>query len=64
MGLILCGLFYRVFGMGIFKGVILIVGGGFYGKFILLNVIQVGVYNYIFGDGCEFVCIDFIVFII
>lgn len=50
--------------MGIFKGVFFIVGGGFYGKFMLLNVIQFGVYNYIFGDGWEFVCIDLIVVLI
>lgn len=44
-----------VSGMGIFEGIMLIVGGGFYGKFILLCVIELGVYNYILGDGCFFV---------
>lgn len=47
--------------MGIFKGVILIVGGGYYGKLIFFKVIEWGVYNYVFGDGCEFVVIDLVV---
>jgi len=48
----------KVTGMGIPKGVTLIVGGGFHGKSTLLNAIQVGVYNHIPGDGREFVCTD------
>lgn len=48
----------KVSGMGIPKGVTLIVGGGFHGKSTLLNAIQVGVYNHIPGDGREFVCTD------
>ena len=42
-------------GMGIRKGVTLIVGGGFHGKSTLLNAIERGVYNHIPGDGREFV---------
>lgn len=37
----------------------LIVGGGFYGKFIFLMVIECFIYNYILGDGCECIVIDF-----
>ncbi|CAH3135385.1 unnamed protein product [Pocillopora meandrina] len=48
----------KVTGMGIPKGVSLIVGGGFHGKSTLLNAIQFGVYNHIPGDGREFVCTD------
>lgn len=42
-------------GMGIKKGVTLIVGGGFHGKSTLLDALQVGVYNKIPFDGREFV---------
>ncbi|CAH3028763.1 unnamed protein product [Porites evermanni] len=48
----------KVTGMGIPRGVTLIVGGGFHGKSTLLNAIQVGVYNHVPGDGREFVCTD------
>ncbi len=41
----------KVEGMGIPKGVTLIVGGGYHGKSTLLNAIQLGVYNHIPGDG-------------
>eukprot|EP00922_Rhytidocystis_sp_ex-Travisia-forbesii_P049995 GHVS01074399.1.p1 GENE.GHVS01074399.1~~GHVS01074399.1.p1 ORF type:complete len:572 (+),score=93.81 GHVS01074399.1:39-1754(+) len=44
-----------VCGMGIKKGVTLIVGGGFHGKSTLLEALQVGVYNKLPGDGREFV---------
>jgi len=40
-------------GMGIPKGVTLIVGGGFHGKSTLLNALERGVYNHIPGDGRE-----------
>lgn len=50
--------FLRVTGMGIPRGVTLIVGGGFHGKSTLLNAIQVGVYNHVPADGREFVCTD------
>lgn len=33
-------------------------GGGFYGKLILLIVFECLVYNYILGDGCECMVID------
>jgi predicted ABC-class ATPase len=42
-------------GMGIKKGVTLIVGGGYHGKSTLLNAIELGVYNHIPGDGRELV---------
>lgn len=41
-------------GIGIRKGITLIVGGGFHGKSTLLSALQVGVYNKIPGDGREF----------
>ena len=41
-------------GMGIPKGVSLIVGGGYHGKSTLLKAIELGVYNHIPGDGREF----------
>lgn len=40
-------------GMGIPKGVTLIVGGGYHGKSTLLKAIERGVYNHIPGDGRE-----------
>jgi predicted ABC-class ATPase len=43
----------RMKGMGIPKGVTLIVGGGFHGKTTLLNAIERGVYPHIPGDGRE-----------
>lgn len=42
-------------GMGIPKGITLIVGGGYHGKSTLLNAITLGVYNHIAGDGRELV---------
>ncbi|HBK62669.1 MAG TPA: ATPase, partial [Cyanobacteria bacterium UBA11166] len=42
-------------GMGIPKGVTLIVGGGYHGKSTLLRAIELGVYNHIPGDGRELV---------
>ncbi len=42
-------------GMGIPKGVSLIVGGGYHGKSTLLRAIELGVYNHIPGDGREYV---------
>lgn len=45
----------KIMGMGIPRGVTLIVGGGFHGKSTLLEAIQRGVYNHIPGDGREFV---------
>ncbi len=41
-------------GMGISRGVTLIVGGGFHGKSTLLKAVELGVYNHIPGDGREF----------
>ena len=45
----------RIKGMGIPKGVTLIVGGGFHGKTTLLNAIERGVYPHIPEDGREYV---------
>lgn len=45
-------------GMGIPKGVTVIVGGGYHGKSTLLEAIQLGVYNHILGDGREYVITD------
>lgn len=42
-------------GMGVPKGISLILGGGYHGKSTLLNAIELGVYNHIPGDGREFV---------
>lgn len=42
-------------GMGIPKGVTLIVGGGYHGKSTLLRALEQGVYPHIPGDGREYV---------
>ncbi|MCB0196875.1 MAG: ABC-ATPase domain-containing protein, partial [Anaerolineae bacterium] len=48
----------RVTGLGLTKGVTLIVGGGYHGKSTLLAAIERGVYNHIPGDGRELVITD------
>lgn len=45
----------KLSGMGIRKGVTLIVGGGYHGKSTLLEALELGVYNHIAGDGREYV---------
>ena len=45
-------------GMGIRKGITLIVGGGYHGKSTLLRALELGVYNHIAGDGREYVITD------
>lgn len=45
-------------GMGIPRGVTLIVGGGYHGKSTLLEALEKGVYNHLEGDGREFVITD------
>ena len=47
-----------VTGMGIPRGVTLIVGGGYHGKSTLLKALELGVYNHIAGDGREYVITD------
>ncbi len=47
-----------VSGMGIRKGITLLVGGGYHGKSTVLQAIQDGVYNHIGGDGRELVITD------
>lgn len=45
-------------GMGVKKGVTLIVGGGYHGKSTLLEALMAGVYDHIAGDGREYVITD------
>ena len=45
-------------GMGIPRGVTLIVGGGYHGKSTLLKALELGVYNHVAGDGREYVITD------
>ncbi|PWI32351.1 isopentenyl-diphosphate delta-isomerase [Vibrio albus] len=45
-------------GLGIPKGITLIVGGGFHGKSTLLNAVELSVYNHIPGDGREGIVTD------
>lgn len=45
-------------GMGIKRGITLIVGGGYHGKSTLLRALQDGVYNHVAGDGRELVITD------
>lgn len=45
-------------GMGIKRGITLIVGGGYHGKSTLLKALELGVYNHIKGDGREYVITD------
>lgn len=48
----------KLAGMGIKRGVTLIVGGGYHGKSTLLEALELGVYNHIAGDGREYVITD------
>lgn len=48
----------KITGMGIKKGITLIVGGGYHGKSTLLKALELGVYNHIAGDGREYVITD------
>lgn len=45
-------------GMGIRRGITLIVGGGYHGKSTLLKALELGVYNHIANDGREYVITD------
>ena len=45
-------------GLGLSKGVTLIVGGGFHGKSTLLRALELGIYSHIPGDGREYVATD------
>ena len=45
----------EITGMGIRKGITLIVGGGYHGKSTLLKALEAGVYPHIAGDGREYV---------
>ena len=48
----------KIIGMGIRRGITLIVGGGYHGKSTLLKALELGVYNHIAGDGREYVITD------
>ena len=48
----------RMNGLGLPKGVTLIVGGGFHGKSTLLRALELGIYSHIPGDGREYVVSD------
>lgn len=48
-----------VTGMGIPRGVTLLVGGGYHGKSTVLDAVAQGVYNHRPGDGREFVVSDY-----
>ncbi len=48
----------KITGMGIRRGITLIVGGGYHGKSTLLKALELGVYNHIAGDGREYVITD------
>ena len=48
----------KIKGMGIPKGITLIIGGGYHGKSTLLRALELGIYNHIEGDGREFVITD------
>ncbi|MDL2250914.1 ABC-ATPase domain-containing protein [Lachnospiraceae bacterium OttesenSCG-928-J05] len=48
----------EISGMGIRKGITVIVGGGYHGKSTLLKAIERGVYNHRKGDGREYVITD------
>lgn len=48
----------EITGMGIRRGITLLVGGGYHGKSTVLQAIQDGVYNHIGGDGRELVITD------
>nr|WP_294493265.1 ABC-ATPase domain-containing protein [uncultured Mediterraneibacter sp.] len=48
----------KISGMGIKKGITLIVGGGYHGKSTLLKALELGVYDHIAGDGREYVIMD------
>lgn len=43
----------RIRGMGIYKGITLITGGGYHGKSTLLDALEQGIYNHVPGDGRE-----------
>lgn len=47
-----------IYGLGLPKGVTLIVGGGFHGKSTLLRALELGIYSHIPGDGREYVVTD------
>ena len=48
----------KITGMGIKKGITLIVGGGYHGKSTLLRTLEKAVYSHIVGDGREYVVTD------
>jgi len=49
---------YEVSGMGVPRGVTVVVGGGYHGKSTLLRALEVGVYPHVPDDGRDFVVTD------
>lgn len=48
----------KISGMGVKKGITLVVGGGYHGKSTLLEALERGVYNHVGNDGREYVITD------
>ena len=48
----------KLTGMGVPRGITLIVGGGYHGKSTLLKALELGVYGHVAGDGREYVVTD------
>lgn len=48
----------EITGMGIKRGITLIVGGGYHGKSTLLKALEMGIYPHIAGDGREYIVTD------
>lgn len=48
----------KIRGLGVPKGITLIVGGGFHGKSTLLTAIERSIYDHIPGDGREYIVTD------
>lgn len=48
----------EITGMGVKRGITLIVGGGYHGKSTLLKALEMGIYPHIAGDGREYVVTD------
>jgi len=48
----------EVTGLGVPRGITLIVGGGFHGKSTLLNALETGVYDHVPGDGRHQIATD------
>jgi len=49
---------YTIEGMGLPRGVTVVVGGGYHGKSTILRALEQGVYSHVPGDGRDFVATD------